>query len=742
MERNRAGRRVTVIRRNDGLLPGSNAHARHAVSTEKSLMKKTFLLGLAAFMLPAVALAQSLPAPPVAAKKPHQVKGPGGIVRDDPYYWLRDDTRKNPEMLAYLNAENAYADAALAPLKPLQEKLYGEFVGRIKQDDSSVPYRRNGYHYYTRFEAGQDYPVVARRKGAMTAPEQVLLDQPAMGRDKGYFNIGSYEPSPDNRLLAYGEDVIGRRQYVLRIKDIESGRLLPDEVPNVEPGFVWANDNRTLFYVEKDPVTLLSKRVKAHVLGTPASADRLVYEEKDDSFYMGLGRTSSDDYICIFLQSTVSSEQRCTGAAAPGVFAPVAPRERDFRYQADHIGNRWIILTNWKAPNYRLMRVSEAQAAGGRDRWTDLVPHRTDVFIDDFKPMQGFVAIAERSGGNKRLRLLTDAGKSSLVASDEPAYEMGININAEPETEWLRYHYNSLTTPQRIYEVNARTGQRRLLKQNPAPGYDPSAYSTERIWATARDGAKIPVTLVYRKGFRKDGRAAMLQYAYGSYGASMDPAWSPTVTSLLDRGMVYALAHIRGGQEMGRAWYDQGHLLNKMNSFTDFIDVTRHLVARGYAAKGRVAAQGGSAGGLLMGAIANMAPKDYSVIVAQVPFVDAVTTMLDPTIPLTTNEYDEWGNPSDRKYYDYILSYSPYDNVAARAYPAMFVSTGLWDSQVQYYEPAKWVAKLRAAKTDSNPLLFRTNMEAGHGGKSGRFRRYRDIAEYYAFMLQRLGVEK
>ncbi|MEA3009269.1 MAG: oligopeptidase [Sphingomonadales bacterium] len=705
-------------------------------------MKQTFLIGLAALMLPVVAFAQALPAPPVAAKRPHEIKGPGEIVRNDEYYWLRDDTRKNPEMLAYLAAENAYVDSAMAPLKPLQEKLYSEFVGRIKQDDSSVPYRKRGYYYYSRFEAGQDYPVIARRKGAMTAPEEVLLDQPAMGKGKGYFAVGASEPSPDNRLLAYAEDVVGRRQYVLRVKDIASGRALADEVPNAEPDFVWADDNRTLFYIEKDPVTLLSKRVKAHVLGTPASADRLVYEEKDESFYMGLRRTTSDKYICIVLQSTVSNEQRCTSAARPGSFAALAPREREFLYQADHIGNRWVVLTNWKAPNYRLMQVSEAAAAGGRAKWTDLVAHKADVFIDDFKPMNGYIAIAERSGGNKRLRLLTEAGKSRFVASDEPAYAMGLDVNAEPDSDWLRYHYTSLTTPATIYEVNAKTGERRLLKQTPAPGYDPSQYVTERAWATARDGARIPVSIVYRKGFRKDGKAAMLQYAYGSYGISSDPAWSPTVTSLLDRGMVYAIAHIRGGQEMGRAWYDQGHLLNKKNSFTDFIDVTRYLVAQGYAAKDRVAAQGGSAGGLLMGGIANMAPRDYSVIVAQVPFVDAVTTMLDPTIPLTTNEYDEWGNPSDPKYYNYMLSYSPYDNVAAKAYPAMFVSTGLWDSQVQYYEPAKWVAKLRAAKTDSNPLLFRINMEAGHGGKSGRFRRYRDIAEYYAFMLKELGVER
>jgi oligopeptidase B len=704
-------------------------------------MKRALLAGFAALSLPVVALAQGLPSPPVAARKPYAVKAPDGTVRNDDYYWLRDDSRKNPEMLAYLNAENSYADAVLAPLKPLQETLYGEFIGRIKQDDSSVPYRQRGYLYYSRFETGQDYPVIARRKGAMAAPEEVLLDQPAMGKGKGYFQIGDYEASPDNRLLAYAEDVIGRRQYVLRVKDIATGTALADTVENVEPNIVWADDNRTLFYIEKDPVTLLSKRVKAHVLGTPASADRLVYEEKDDSFYMGLGRTMSGKYICILLQSTVSNEQRCTGAAAPGDFTILAPREREFRYEADHIGDRWVIRTNWNAINYKLMRVSDADAAGGRAKWTDLVPHGADVFIEDFKPFDGFIAIAERSGGNKRLRLLPNAGKSSFVASDESAYAMAIDVNREPGTDWLRYRYDSLTTPGRIYEVNAKSGERRLLKQTPAPGYDPAKYVTERLWATARDGTKIPVSLVYRKGFRKDGKAAMLQYAYGSYGFSTDPAWSPTIVSLLDRGMVYAQAHIRGGQEMGRAWYDQGHLLAKKNSFTDFIDVTRYLVAQGYVRKGRVAAQGGSAGGLLMGGVMNMAPEDYGVVIAQVPFVDVVTTMLDATIPLTTNEYDEWGNPANREYYDYMLAYSPYDNVAAKAYPATFVGTGLWDSQVQYYEPAKWVAKLRATKTDANPLLFRVNMEAGHGGKSGRFRRYRDIAEYYAFMLKQLGVE-
>jgi len=703
------------------------------------------LLAVCAFAaLPALVQAQAAPppptppTPPTVAKKPFVVKGPAD--RNDEYYWLRDDTRKQPEMLAYLDAENAYADSVLAPTKPLQDKLYAEIVGRIKQDDSSVPVRERGYHYYTRFNVGADYPILARRKGSMTAPEQVMLDQPAMAKGHGFFAVSDYSVSQDNRLLAYAEDVVGRRQYKMKFKDLATGNALPDVVDNVEPNLVWADDNRTVYYIEKDPVTLLSKRVKAHVLGTPASADRLVYEEKDDSFYMGVGRTSDDQFICVFLQSTVSNEQRCTSAARPGEFTLIAPREREFLYSADHIGDHWVIRTNWNAPNYRLMTVTDATAAGGRNGWTDLVPHDPNVFIENFQPFNNFIGIEERAGGNKRLRLLANSGNSSLVSSDEPAYAMTLGDNREINATKLRYTYDSLTTPMITYEVDAATGARTVLKRTPAPNYDPSQYVTERVWASARDGARIPVSLVYRKGFKRDGTAGLLQYAYGSYGASTDPSWSPTVTSLLDRGMVYAIAHIRGGQEMGRAWYDQGHLLNKKNSFTDFIDVTRSLTSQGYAAKDRVAANGGSAGGLLMGAVLNMAPEDYRVVIAQVPFVDVVTTMLDASIPLTTNEYDEWGNPTDKQYYDYMLSYSPYDNVRAQAYPAVFVGTGLWDSQVQYYEPAKWVARLRATKTDSNPLLFRVNMEAGHGGKSGRFERYRSIAEYYGFMLSQLGI--
>ncbi|MFY8123423.1 MAG: S9 family peptidase, partial [Silanimonas sp.] len=491
----------------------------------------------------------------------------------------------------------------------------------------------------------------------------------------------------------------------------------------------------TIWYVENDPETLLSTHVKTHVIGTPSSEDKLVYTETDNSFYMGIGRTRSKQYICIGVGSTVSSEQRCTKAASPGEFTVVAPRERDVEYSADHYAGRWVITTNWNAPNFRIMTAAE-DALGSREGWKELVPHAGDVFIEGVELFDGYMAIGERSDGLRRIRILKDGGESQFVKSDEPAYTMGLSVNAMPDTPWVRYTYTSLTTPATTYEINVETGERKQLKQDPVPGFDPTQYTTERAWVPSRDGTvRIPVSIVYRKGFEKNGEAALLQYAYGSYGSSMDPGFSRLVPSLLDRGMVYAIAHIRGGQEMGRAWYDGGKLFNKINTFTDFIDVTDWLVANGYAAEDRVAAMGGSAGGLLMGAVANMAPEKYDAIISQVPFVDVVTTMLDPSIPLTTNEYDEWGNPEKKEFYDYMLSYSPYDQLAAKDYPAMFVGTGLWDSQVQYFEPAKYVARLRAKKTDDNLLVFRTNMEAGHGGKSGRFRRFAEAAEQYAFML-------
>jgi len=680
-----------------------------------------------------------VPAPPDVEKKPHQVRAPFGATREDEYYWLRDDTRTQPQMLAYLHSENAYADAMMAPLRPLQERLYEEIVGRIKQDDSSVPYRERGYWYYTRFESGQDYPIHARRNGSMETAEEILLDVNAMAAGKDYFSVGDYAISQDNRLIAWAEDAVGRRQYTVRFRDVASGATFPDEIGGVAANLVWADDNRTLFYIENDPETLLTVRVKKHVLGTPTSEDVVVYEEDDDSFYLGIDRSRDDRFICISMESTVSSELRHAPASDPQRFTVLAPRERDVEYQADHLHDRWVIRTNADALNFKL--VTAPSDATSRAQWQEWIAHRDDVYIDGYELFDGFTAIAERSDGLERLRLVMADGREDYVRADEPAYSMGLDVNAEPDTQWLRYGYTSLTTPATTYELNVASGERRLLKQQPVIGYDPARYVTERVWATARDGARVPVSLVYHRDFRKDGTAALLQYAYGSYGHAMDPAFNLPVVSLLDRGVVYAIAHIRGGEEMGRAWYDDGKLLRKKNTFTDFIDVTGHLVAEGYAAADRVAGYGGSAGGLLMGAVANMAPETYRVLLSQVPFVDVVTTMLDPSIPLTTNEYDEWGNPEQRQFYDYMLSYSPYDNLAAQAYPAMFVGTGLWDSQVQYWEPAKYVARLRDLNTSSRPVLFRTNMDAGHGGKSGRFRRYRELAEMYAFLLDQLGVE-
>lgn len=704
-------------------------------------MKPTFLLLAASLLMTTSnpAPVADLSPPPDVAKKPHVVKAPHGAERQDEYYWLRDDTRKNPEMLAYLNAENAYVDALMAPLKPLQDKLYDEIVGRIKQDDSSVPYRERGYWYYTRFETGQDYPIHARRKGSMDGAEEILLDVNAMAKGKDYFSVGEWQTSQDNSLLAWAEDDVGRRQYVIRVKHLATGEVHPDLIKGVSANIVWADDNKTLFYVENDPETLLTVRVKSHVLGAPAADDKLVYEEADDSFYMGIGRTRDDQYICIGVDSTVASEQRCAPAADPREFTVLAPRQRDVEYSADHHGGRWVIRTNADhASNFKL--VTAADGSTSRKDWKEWIAHRDDVYIDGFELFDGFTAIAERSEGLERLRLLKAGDKEEFVKADEPAYSMGLSVNSEPDTPWLRYSYTSMTTPATVYELNTKTGERKLMKREPVIDYDPDKYVTERLWAPARDGTRVPVSLVYRKGFEKNGSAALLQYAYGSYGSSMDPGFNLPAVSLLDRGMVYAIAHIRGGQEMGRKWYDAGKLFNKKNTFTDFIDVTDFLVQEGYAAKDRVAAHGGSAGGLLMGAIANMSPDTYRVILSQVPFVDVLTTMLDASIPLTTNEYDEWGNPEQKDAYDYMLSYSPYDNLKAQDYPATFVGTGLWDSQVQYFEPAKYVARLRDLNTSELPVLFRTNMDAGHGGKSGRFRRYRELSEMYAFLLDQLAV--
>lgn len=683
----------------------------------------------------------ALATPPVARQVPYTVASPNGS-RLDPYYWLRDDSRENPEVLAYLEAENAYAEAMLAPVEPLQDRLYSEIVGRIQQDDASVPVFDNGYWYYTRFVAGQDYPVYARKPVSLEAAEEVLLDGNAMAEGLDYFQIGNVEVSPDNRWLAYAVDTVGRRQYAIRIKDLRTGATLGDSLANAEPDLAWAADNRTLLYIEKDPETLLGNAVKAHLRGAPPLDDKLVYRESDPSFYMGLATSKSGEYLFIVLQSTLVSEWRYAKAKDPKLsFRPVLPREANHEYQVQQLGREFIIRTNWQAPNFRLMRTVIWRSAS-KSAWKEVLAHREQVFIDDFEAYRDVLAVNERSEGLLKVRLLGWNGRrDEYISADEPAYVMGLAVLPNLQSPVVRYVYSSLSTPPTTIDHDLATGERMVMKREPVLGdFDAKNYVTEYLRAPARDGAQVPVSLVYRRGTRLDGSAPMLQYGYGSYGLSTEPAFSSARLSLLDRGFVFAIAHVRGGQELGRNWYEGGRLLNKINTFNDFVDTTEFLVGKGYAAKDRVFALGGSAGGLLMGAVANLAPEKYRGIVAHVPFVDVVTTMLDETIPLTTNEFDEWGNPKDKVYYDYMLSYSPYDQVAARDYPTMLVTTGLWDSQVQYWEPAKWVAKLRTVDSDDEPLLFVTSMEAGHGGKSGRFRHLEETARDYAFILGELGL--
>jgi oligopeptidase B len=704
--------------------------------------------------------------PPVAAIRPHAISSPHG-VRMDPYYWMRDDERANPEVLAYLAAENAYRERCTSAIKPFENALYEEIVARLKQDDATVPYRKHGYWYNVRFESAKEHPLFVRRKDSIGAAEEILLDANALAVGHDYYRIGALEVSPDSAWLAFCEDTIGRRQYTLRFKNLRTGEFLQVAIADVESDLAWANDNRTLLYVEKDPETLLGLYVKKHRLGEDPRHDALAFEQTDKSFYTGVSNSKSERFIFIHMESTVSSEWRYAYADDPELkFRVFLPHERDHEYQLEHLGDAFIIRTNWQARNFRLMQVSIGQEANRAD-WQDVVAHRDDTFIEDFDVFNGFLALAVRTGGLAKIGItllardpsvptaavaggatpvldgLRPPGTEFFIASDEAAYATSLSINPELDTDLVRYAYSSLTTPTTVYDYNVRTGEKILLKRDPVVGsFDPADYRTEFLFAAARDGARIPVSLVYRIGLMRDGSAPLLQYAYGAYGLSTDPSFSSARLSLLDRGFIYAIAHVRGGQEMGRAWYDDGRKLRKMNSFTDFIDVTRHLVAERYAAQDKVVAMGGSAGGLAVGAVANLSPGDYRGIVAQVPFVDVVTTMLDDSIPLTTNEYDEWGNPAERRDYEYMLSYSPYDNVRAQRYPAMFVTTGLWDSQVQYYEPAKWIAKLRDLKTDHHAVFLHIDMEAGHGGKSGRFQRYREIAMEYAFVLDLAGIRR
>jgi oligopeptidase B len=700
-----------------------------------------FVVGLASGIASAVDGAPAEgPPPPVAERRPFDVVSPNGNRRDD-YYWLRDDTRKSRDVLGYLEAENAYRDAYMAPSARLTQKLYDELVARLKPDDASVPVLERGYFYYSRFVPGLDYAVYARRKGTMTAPEEVLLDGNVMALGHSFFQIGDTEVSPDGTLLAYTEDDVGRRQYTLHVKNLKTGEALSDRVENVQPTFVWAADNRTLVYVEKDPVTLLSVRVRKHPLGA-MQPDPLIYEEKDHSYYMGVRKSRSEKFLFIDLRSTQQTEVRYAEAADVDLrFRPVLPREADHEYEVDQLGPNFIIRTNWRAPNFRIMSAPIATSSDKRT-WVNVVGASEAAFIQDFEVSKEYLAINERSGGLLKMRVKTwGPGKDTVIAADEPTYAASLVHTPGLDSSTVRYVFSSLKTPRTTYDYDMGSGERELKKTEAVlGGFNSANYRTEFLWVEARDGKKIPVSLVMRNNVALDGSAPLYQYGYGSYGSSTDPSFRSDWVSLLDRGFVVAIAHVRGGQELGRAWFEDGRLLHKKHTFTDFIDVTERLVALKYAAKDEVFACGRSAGGLLVGAVSNMAPQDYRGIIAGVPFVDVVTTMLDESIPLTSNEFDQWGNPRQKRYYDYMLSYSPYDNVAAQRYPAMLVMTSLFDSQVQYYEPTKWVARLRATKTDHEPLVFSVNMAGGHGGKSGRFERYHDTALEYAFILRQLGI--
>ncbi len=674
--------------------------------------------------------------PPVAAVKPHKIEK-HNHSRTDNYYWLRE--RENPEVISYINAENSYLDSSLAAEKPLREKLFNEFRTRIRQNDASVPYRRDGFLYYSRMVDGKNYPILCRREGEMAASEQVMIDGNKEGEGKSFFSLGSADVSPDTKLLAWASDTVGRRRYTLRFRDLATGQDLSDTVSDVSPDIAWANDNKTVFYIRKDPQTLRAYQVWRHKLGSDPKTDKLMFEEKDDQFELDLVRTKSGRFVFIQSSQTLTSEYRYLDADSPdGEFKVFEPRKRDHLYRVDHFGGYFYVLSNDGAKDFRMMRAPVT--APDRAHWEEVVAHRPGTLLANMFVFQDYLVLQERRAGLVYLQVRPWNAQPYYIDFPEPAYSVNPVNNFDLSATTLRFDYSSLTTPRSTYDFDMKTKQRTLLKRDEVlGGFDSANYTTERIYATAADGTQVPVSVVYRKTTKRDGTAPLFQYGYGSYGISSDAAFSPFVISLLDRGFVYAIAHIRGGQENGRSWYEDGKLLKKKSTFRDFISVTEHLVKQKYADPKNVYAMGGSAGGLLMGAVMNMRPELYKGIIAAVPFVDVVTTMLDDTIPLTTFEYDEWGNPNDQNYYEYMLSYSPYDQVEKKAYPNLLVTTGLHDSQVQYWEPAKWVAKLRAMKTDNNMLLMYTNMDAGHGGASARYKRYEEIALQYAFLLKLSG---
>ena len=674
-------------------------------------------------------------AAPVALKEPKPLTIHDD-TRIDNYYWMNQ--REDQRVIDYLTAENDYREQRMAHLKSFQDKLYEEIVGRIAPTDLSVPYVDNGYSYRSKYEEGKEYPIHTRTKVGGDA-EEVMLDVNVLAEPYDYYAVGGRAVSPNNRLLAYGEDTLSRRIYTIRLKNLETGELLPDVIANTTGRAVWAADNKTVFYTVKDDA-LRAYKIFRHVLGTPQAQDREIYHESDETFGTLVYKTKSKDYLVIASYQTLSNEYRVLEANDPlGEFRIVQPRERGLEYGIDHYGDHFYIRTNLDAKNFRLMKTPVDKTT--KDNWTEVIPHRDNVLLEGTEIFKDYLVVSERKNGLTQLRVMPWKGEEHYIEFDDPAYMAYTSTNREFDTDVLRYGYTSLTTPNSVFDYNMKTREKELLKQQEVVGdFDPSHYASERFFVAARDGAQVPVSFVYHKEkYQKDGRSPLLLYAYGSYGASMDAYFSSVRLSLLDRGFGYAIAHIRGGEEMGRQWYENGKLLKKKNTFTDYVDVADYLVENKYTNPEQLFAMGGSAGGLLMGAVINMRPELFRGVVAAVPFVDVVTTMLDESIPLTTGEFDEWGNPKNKEYYDYIKSYSPYDNVEAKDYPAMLVTTGLHDSQVQYWEPAKWVAKLRELKTDDKPLLLRTDMTTGHGGASGRFARYKDTAMEYAFMLDLAG---
>ena len=705
-------------------------------------LRRIVLVVLACVVLTPYARAQNTQTalPPDAPERPVELEIHGD-VRTDPYFWLRE--REDPEVIAYLEAENAYFDARMAPLQTLQDSLFEEIKGRIQQDDQSVPYRLGDYLYYSRTAEGQQYPIFAR-KASPDAPEQVLLDvnELAEGHDFYSARYASSTISPDGRTLAWSADTTGRRFYTIRFLDMETGQMHADVIPNVTGNLAWANDSRTLFYSKQDPETLRWHQIWRHTLGTDPAQDVLVYEEADDTFSAYVTKTRDDAYVLIGLDQTLTSEWHVLDADDPtGGFRIFTPRDRGHEYSVEHADGHFYIRTNRDAPNFQLMRTPDDATAEAN--WQEVIPHREDVLLVGMDPFQNHLVVTERQAGLDRLRIRpwADPAGEHYVAFDDPAYTVRLGASPRFHTDTLRFVYQSPTTPGTTYAYDMAAQERTLLKQEPVlGGFDPSDYQAERLTVEARDGQGIPVTLVYRKDrYAQDGTKPLLLYGYGSYGASIPPFFDVERLSLLDRGFAFAIAHVRGSQTLGRQWYESGKLLQKKNTFTDFIDVGQHLADEGYADPDRLYAMGGSAGGLLMGAVMNLRPDLFDGIIAHVPWVDVVTTMLDDSIPLTTSEYDEWGNPNDSTYYAYMLSYSPYDNVTAQPYPHLLVTTGLHDSQVQYWEPAKWVAKLRDVKTDDSLLLLHTNMGAGHGGSTGRYDRYRETARDYAFLLHLAG---